>query len=361
MQFPVALRAAARERRTTTYSYTAAMAIAQAVRRRASPPVHTAYARSVGAAGFGDGVFVEPEAISYASQRDPLWKRLMMRTIEDLSGRRRLLPIYHRWRTEIAGRSPRMMGELLDMIGTRLDVAAANWPIAVPPETPLVIVANHPFGIGDGIAVLALAEQLGRPYRILINSDFLKVPEIRPCALPIDFSETRDAIRTNVETRTQARRLLKEGVTIAVFPAGGVATAEDPGGKAEELPWKTFTARLIQQAEAAVLPVFFEGQNSALFHWVSRYSLTVRLALLVSEFRNIVGATIKAHIGAVVPFADLVCKSDRGELTMELFARVHQLAPDAGDRALDELRPRPPEARRRYPWDPPRRRATPEE
>src|SRR6202163_2449000 len=251
------------------------------------------------------------EELSYVSRRDPFWKRWTMRAIENVSGRRRLLPLYHRWRTSVAGTSPRMMGALLDMIGTRLDVQAPAWPITVPPDVPLVIIANHPFGIGDGIAVLALAEELGRPYRILINSDFMKLPEIRPYALPIDFSTGRDAIATNLKSRTDARRLLQQGVTIVVFPAGGVATAEQPAGKAEELPWKAFTARLIQQAQAAVLPVYFEGQNSPLFHLVSRYSLTIRLALMVSELRNFVGGTVKVHVGALVPFADLACRADR--------------------------------------------------
>jgi putative hemolysin len=305
---------------------------------------------------------MESKVLTYASPRDPRWKRWTMRAIEDLSGRRRLLPIYHTWRTQVAGRSPRMMNELLDMIGTRLDINAGNpsedsWPVTVPPDVPLVIVANHPFGIGDGIAILALAEQLDRPYRILANSDFLKVPEIRHAALPIDFSANREAIKTNLASRTAARRLLREGVTIVVFPAGGVATAERAAGKAEELPWKTFTARLIQQAEAAVLPIYFEGQNSLMFHLVSRYSLTVRLALMVSELRNFVGATVKVHVGAVVPFAGLASKTDREALTVELYARVHQLAPEARHLPLDKLRPRPPEARRRYPWDPPRRNA----
>ena len=234
------------------------------------------------------------DTFTYASPRDPRWKRWTMRAIEDLSGRRALLPAYCRWRAEVAGKSPRMMGALLDMFGTRLDIGAAAWPVAVSAGSPLVIVANHPFGIGDGVALLALAEQLGRPYRILVNSDFLRIPEIRPHALPIDFSQTPEAIETNLETRRQARRLLRADVTIVVFPAGGVATAEQPFGKAEELPWKSFTARLIQLAQAAVLPVYFEGQNSALFHFVSRYSLMLRLALLVSEFRHCVGADIRA-------------------------------------------------------------------
>jgi putative hemolysin len=300
---------------------------------------------------------MESEILTYASPRDPRWKRWAMHAIEDLSGRRRLLPIYRAWRTEVAGKSPRMMTELLDMIGTTLDInntPAGSWPVTVAPDQPLVIVANHPFGIGDGIAVLALAEQLGRPYRILINSDFLRVPEIRHLALPIDFSETREAIRTNVESRNAARRLLREGVTIVVFPAGGVATADRLAGKAEELPWKTFTARMIQQAEAAVLPIYFEGQNGPLFHLASRYSLTVRLALMVSELRKFIAATVPVHVGAVVPFCELAFRHDRQALTLELYARVHQLAPASRHLPLSELQPRPAHLRRRYPWDPPR-------
>src|SRR5258707_934026 len=303
---------------------------------------------------------MESQILTYASPQDPWWKRWAMHAIEDLSGRRRLLPIYRTWRTEVAGKSPRMMNELLDMIGTRLEINGGNpdagpWPVTVPPEIPLVIVANHPFGIGDGIAILSLAEQLGRPCRILAHSDLLKVPEIRHLALPIDSSESRDAIKTNVESRNAARRLLREGVTIVVFPAGGVATAEHPTGKAEELPWKTFTARLIQQAQAAVLPVYFEGQNSPLFHLVSRYSESARLALMVSELRSFIRATVAVHVGAVVPFTELASRADRQGLTLELYARVHQLAPGSRRLPLDELRPRPPHARRRFPWDPPRR------
>ena len=294
---------------------------------------------------------MQSETLTYSSPRDPRWKRWAMRTIEDLSGRRGLLPVYYRWRRDVAGKSPRMMGELLDMVGARIELNAPAWPPTLPANVPLVIVANHPFGIGDGIALLALAEQLGRPYRILINSDFMRVPEIRPHALPIDFSGTPDATETNIRTRREARRLLQDGVTIVVFPGGGVATAEQPFGKAEELPWKSFTARLVQLTQAAVLPVYFEGRNSALFHFVSRYSLSLRLALLVSEFRHCVGASIKTHVGDVVPFAALNARTDRKLLTEELYARVHRLAPGAAGRSPEEPKARPVHLRRKYPWD----------
>src|SRR5271170_3642394 len=87
---------------------------------------------------------MESEILTYASPRDPRWKRWAMHAIEDLSGRRSLLPIYRAWRTEVAGKSPRMMSELLSMIGTTLDINggtpdAGTWPATVPSGAPLVI------------------------------------------------------------------------------------------------------------------------------------------------------------------------------------------------------------------------------
>jgi hypothetical protein len=63
---------------------------------------------------------MESKILTYASPRDPWWRRWAMHAIEDLSGRRRLLPIYRAWRTQVAGKNPHMMNELLGMIGTRL-------------------------------------------------------------------------------------------------------------------------------------------------------------------------------------------------------------------------------------------------
>ena len=290
--------------------------------------------------------------LSFVSPEDPAWKRWVIGAIEDVSGRRRFLPLYDRWREEIVGNPERrMMEDMLGLINVTLDVRSSqSWPPPLAASTPLVMIANHPFGMADGIIALTLAEQLGRPYKVLINNDLLKVPEIRPYSLPIDFSETREAVDTNLKSRAEARRLLKEGVTIVVFPAGGVATASNPFGKAEELPWKTFTARLIQQARASVLPVYFEGQNSMLFHAVSRYSLTLRLSLLVSEFRRFPDKRFPAHVGRITPFEELANNEDRKALTQELYLMVQRLAPDAAGKSDETLMPTPASERPKFPW-----------
>lgn len=295
---------------------------------------------------------MDSTAPSFADPEYPLPKRALIRGIENLLGRRRLLPIYDAWRAHSAGFSPTMWSDLLRRIGIGLKIEAVeNWSKSLP-STPLVVVANHPFGIADGVALLALAEQLERPYRILVNSGFMRLPEMQRFGLPIDFSESDEALATNLKTRAEARRLLKEGVVILIFPGGGVATAENPLGKAEELPWKLFAARLIQQTEAAVLPVHFEGQNSALFHFVSRYSLTLRLALLIRQFERMMGATIGIRIGAPMMPAEVAGIRNTQLLNDELYLRVHELAPGAGSLTRVEMLPRPASARRTYPWDP---------
>ena len=266
--------------------------------------------------------------LTYAAPSDPRLKRWIIHTIEGLSGREKFLPLYRYWRDHIVPRSARPYGEVLDLVDVDMQVNTHGqaWPPAIAKETPLVMIANHPFGIGDGIAILAMAEQLGRPFKVLINNQLLTIPEIRPYSLPIDFDETRAAQQVNLATRKEALRLLSQGTTIIVFPAGGVATAKSMFGRAVDLPWKLFTARMIQTSKASVLPVWFEGQNGPLFHLASRFSLTLRLSLLVSEFRRFAGSTLRVNVGPVIPFAELKHGADRKLLTEELHSIVHGLA-----------------------------------
>lgn len=247
--------------------------------------------------------------------------------IESLSGRDRLADLYEYWRNEIFGKSESVFTEMLNLIEVEFS-ADGQWPPEDVPETPIVMVANHPYGIGDGIAFLSLAEKLGRPFRVIINNDLLKVPEIRPYSLPISFDESKEAVAMNLQTRKEAVRLLKEGVTIVIFPAGGVATANKGLGRARDLPWKMFTARLIQAANASVIPIYFEGQNGRVFQFVSQFSLTLRTSLLIREFRRLYGKQIRAWIGKTIPWEELAPIQDRKVLLDSLHAAVFSLDPN---------------------------------
>ncbi len=272
------------------------------------------------------GTTLRFDELSYANERDPRLKRWFIRSIEGLSGRDRYARLYDIWRSDIVGKTDRVFGKMLDLIDVNLNVEG-QWPPARLPEGPVVIVANHPFGIGDGIAILALAEELGRPFRVLINNELLKVPEMAPYSLPVSFEETKEAMAINMKTRHEAVRLLKEGVTVIVFPAGGVATARRGFGRAEDLPWKIFPAKLIQAAGANVIPVYFEGQNGRLFHLASKLSMTLRISLLIREFRRLSGSTISARVGDLISWDELRATPDRKDILARLYGAVFSMAP----------------------------------
>lgn len=281
--------------------------------------------------------------LSYANDSQPRLKRWVIRSIEGISGRDRYAALYGIWRDRIVPSGDRIFGRMLELIDVRVRHDRA-WPPQPAPDAPLVIIANHPFGIGDGIAVLSLAEQLGRPFRVMINAELLKVAEIAPYSLPVDFSETKEALRNNLEVRHEALRLLREGVTIVIFPAGGVATAPKAFGRAEDLPWKIFAARMVQDAKASVVPLHFDGQCGRLFHIVSRHmdltadkrplprligniSLTLRTSLLIHEFARLSGKTLTARIGRVIPWSEMEPIRDRKALLAFLKDAVFSMAP----------------------------------
>ncbi|MDQ6437189.1 1-acyl-sn-glycerol-3-phosphate acyltransferase [Mesorhizobium sp. LHD-90] len=303
--------------------------------------------------------------LSYSNASQPRLKRWIIRTVEGLSGRKRYAALYAIWRAEVQRGSRRCFARLLELIDVEVRHDEA-WPPENLPETPLVMIANHPFGIGDGIAILSLAEKLDRPFRVMIAADLLKIPEMEPYALPVDFSETKEALKNNLAVRHEALRLLKEGVTVVIFPAGGVATAPKVLGKAQDLPWKIFVARLVQDAKASVIPIHFRGQNGRLFHLVSKYmnlvesehkvvrfvgnlSLTLRLSLLVREFARLCGKSVEARVGAVLPWSELEPLRDRKALLERLQNAVLDLKPADPVKSPPRLRLVPTLRRREEP------------
>ncbi len=265
--------------------------------------------------------------ISYASAQMPRWRRRFLHLVERAYGIADADRRYEAWRAGFAGYCGDAMGRLLAVYDIKLELRGQPWPPPRDPARPLMLIANHPFGVPDGIAIMALAEQLGRPAKVLINADLLRIPEIQALSLPIDFAETREAMAVNMASAREAVAGLTRGETVVIFPSGGVATARWPFGPAGDLPWKTFVAKLVHKARADVLPLYFAGQNSWLFHAASQLSLFLRLAMIVPEALRRVGRTIEVHAGSIIPYDELATVADRRALTDLLRRRVFALAP----------------------------------
>jgi len=278
------------------------------------------------------------ESFSYATEEDPRFKRLMIRAIERMTGQPYLKRLYDEHRANpVPGES--FWAAALRQLELKV-VCNEDALKRLPRTGPLVIVANHPFGVLDGLIISYLASKIRDDFLVLTNSVLYQAEEIQSYLLPIDFAETKEALGTNLKSRAQAKKHLLKGGCVVVFPAGGASTAPKPWSKrAVDAEWKNFTASLIVSAKAPVVPVYFAGQNSRLFQIASHISMTLRLSLFFKEVYDKIGSEIHVRIGEAIPYTELE-KLDRKDLMEHLRKATYALGANLPHRAVKGRRPK---------------------
>ena len=242
---------------------------------------------------------------SYVDSNTPLMKRVLIRTLEKITGARAVEKLY------LENRARMQPGEnwfraCLDTL--RVSIQLDQQQLAkVPRQGPLIFVSNHPFGVLDGIAMSWITSLVRDDFLVLTNAVLLRAPEIAPYVLPVDFDATPEAVKTNVESRAKARKHLARGGCVVIFPAGAVSTSPDFFGRKPALDsrWQPIAASLAEKVNATIVPVHFIGQNSQLFQMMSHIHPMLRLALFFHELRRHIGKSVDVRIGEPVAYNDL--------------------------------------------------------
>lgn len=220
--------------------------------------------------------------LSYATTFDNPLKLLFIKTVEWLTGKMRLLRLIRRFEREGVPEGQAFWGRALTIMGITLTTPKEQI-LNIPATGPVVIVANHPHGLVDG---MVLAEMIGRvrqDYKILTRSLLASVDEVKRFMIPVPFLHEEDALQQNLTMRKRAMDHLGLGGVIVLFPSGVVASSDTAFGPAVEADWKTFTAKMIQRSNATVVPVFFPGQNSRWYQIANQVSASLRQGLLIHE------------------------------------------------------------------------------
>lgn len=262
--------------------------------------------------------------LSYAGTFTDPRKVITIRTLEWLTGKITLLRRIRAFERAGVPHGVQFFPRALEQMG--IDLLTPDEQIDNIPETgPLIVVANHPNGIVDGMILAALVGRKRDDFLILTRSLVAGVQEVKQFMLPVPFPHEEDAFRRSLEMRKKAMERLKEGGVIILFPAGQVASSETWFGPAIEAEWNPFTAKMIQRSGATVLPIFFPGQNTRLYLLADRISATLRQGLLLHEVAKVLDKPQNPVIGRPIP--PEVWKEQAGNASAFMaWLRAHTLA-----------------------------------
>ena len=262
--------------------------------------------------------------LSYAGTFTNPWKAGTIRAMEWLTAKVTLMRLIRDFERRGAPFGPPFWPAAIRQMGIRIDTPAEE--IArIPLEGPLVVVANHPHGLVDGMVMAEMINRVRSDFKILTRSLLTGIPEVEQFMIPVPFPHEENARELGLEMRSVTMAHLQEGGVIILFPAGKVAASEGWFGPAIEPEWNPFTHKMIMRSGATVLPIRFTGQNTRAYQIANKVSATLRQSLLLYEIRKALFRPQRPFIGEPIRPEELKRWADnpRGFLA---WLRAHTLA-----------------------------------
>lgn len=222
-------------------------------------------------------------SLTYSTSFDDPYRRNLIRAIEWMTGKVSIIRMIRKFEKRGAPQGQAFWRATLDVMGIDL-VTPAEQLARIPKDGPVVVVANHPHGMVDGMIFADLIGRVRNDYKILTRQILTGIDEVASSyMIPVPFPHEEDAQRKSVEMRAKAMAHLKEGGLVALFPSGVVAASKTMFGPAIEAEWNVFTAQMIRRSGARVVPIFFPGANSRWYQMANQISPILRQAFLLHE------------------------------------------------------------------------------
>jgi len=266
----------------------------------------------------------ELKDFSFIEDELPVYKQLLIKLIEQITGKRKVSKIYRQIvAKDDTGRSfwDRAVEELELQI--RIHGNSLN---SIPKEGPLLVVANHPFGQIDGLVLGYILEKIRPDFKIVAWDIMNEIDYFKDKILPISFKNEYSSKRNNLRTLKQSIQNIKEGGVVAIFPSGECAISKNFIGKAQEGQWLKFTSRIVLATDVPVLPIFFHGQNSRIFQIIGNFGYYFKLSMFFHEICNMIGKDVRLTIGNLLNETDYSNRNNEDDLIDYLFYETEKLS-----------------------------------
>ncbi|KGF69691.1 acyltransferase [Hoeflea sp. BAL378] len=194
----------------------------------------------------------------------------------------------------------------------------------IPKAGGFLLVANHPTGIADGVAMFDFLNRHRPDMMIFANRDAVRVsPRFDEIIIPVEWREDYKSRDKTRETLQLTNRAVQEGKATVLFPSGRIAFWNE--GRLTERPWKVSAVTLARRYDLPVVPVNISARNSGLFYWLSKHSTELRDMTVFHELLNKKRHTFRFTVGE--PILPEALDGDPAEAIKALeYHTVHGLA-----------------------------------
>ncbi|MCC6400840.1 MAG: lysophospholipid acyltransferase family protein [Flavobacteriales bacterium] len=194
----------------------------------------------------------------------------------------------------------------------------------VPHEGGLILVANHPYGAIDGMALVKVFGELRPDLKVMAN--FL-LQQLRPLGHRFigvnPFEQLRSA--SSFQGMRAALAHVKQGGALALFPAGEVSSWRTEFKAVADPRWKAPALKLVQHAGVPVVPVWFDGANSMVFQMLGMIHPNLRTLTLPNEMLRMRGRQVRMRIGKPIPAKELAAFTSAEQMGRYLRAKTYAL------------------------------------
>ena len=185
----------------------------------------------------------------------------------------------------------------------------------IPSEGGFLTVSNHPFGGADGLILNAIINPRRPDFKILTTFLLAQVPNLTKWFIPVDNFSTGGA--KSITGIRSALGHIGSGGSLGLFPTGEVSTWQKKERRTavsgrrviEDKPWPDNILKLIKNSGLPVVPIYFDGTDSLLFHILGKIHPRLRTIRLVHELTNKMGMTVKVRVGKAIPAAEIAALS----------------------------------------------------
>jgi putative hemolysin len=212
-------------------------------------------------------------------------------------------------------------------LGLGLDISEEDRE-RIPGDGPLIIVANHPTGMAEGLLLPALIDGIRSDLKVMVHRWFKRWPMVAERSFLVDPQNGAGSEKLNSRAVMAAARWVRLGNALLVFPAGEVARYHGDEGQVRECDWRSGLLQLVRLTRARVLPVHIEGRNSRFHDFLARIHPRLGAANLLLELFRKRGNRFVVRVGNPVAPEDLSRCADPEE-ALEVLRRavLDQAAP----------------------------------